>query len=76
MARAAGFHTDQTGLQPLEEGQHLTPAQRLADNHLARLIYAVYLENVLGQIQPDGGSLHNGWLLLLVVLDGNHTFGT
>jgi len=31
------------------------------------------LENVLGQIEADGGNVHGGWLLLLVVYDGNHT---
>jgi len=34
---------------------------------------SVDLENVLGQIEADSGNIHGGWLLLLVVLDGNHT---
>lgn len=76
VARAAGLHADQAGLEPAEERHHLTTAQRPADNHCAGAVDAVDLKNVLGQIEADGANLHGGWLLLLVVLDGNHTFGT
>jgi len=68
MARAAGLHADQTGLEPLKERHHPAPAQRFADDHFSRLIDGVHLKNVLGQIQADGANFHGGWLLLLVVL--------
>ncbi len=75
VARAAGLHADQTGLELAEERHHLAPAQRPADDNLSRLIDSVDLKNVLGQIEADGANIHNGWLLLLVV-DSNHNFGT
>jgi hypothetical protein len=73
MARAARFHANQTGLKPAEEWYHLTPTQRPTDDNFSHVINGVYLKNVLGQINADSANLHNGWLLLLVVLDGNHT---
>jgi hypothetical protein len=76
MARAARLHADQAGLELAEKRDHLAAAQRLAQNDISPFINAVNLKDVLGQIQPNGGNLHDGWLLLLVVLDGNHNFGT
>lgn len=38
MSAATGFHRENTGLQPAEEGQHLTPPQLLAQNRLPRSI--------------------------------------
>ena len=73
MARAARFYANQTGLKFAEERRHLATTQGLADNDLSRLINAVNLKNVLRQINANSRNLHDGWLLLLVVLDGNHT---
>ncbi len=60
VARAARLDADQTGLQLGEERHHLAPAQRSADDDLAGVVDAVDLENVLGQIDADGGYLHGG----------------
>jgi hypothetical protein len=76
VARATCLHADQTRLQFAEERHHLAPAQRSTDDHVGGIINTVNLEYVLGQIEPDGGNIHDGWFPLLVVLDGNHTFGT
>jgi hypothetical protein len=73
MARAARFHANQTGLKIAEERRHLPTTQGLADNDLSRFINPMNLKNVLRQINANGRNLHNGWLLLLVVFDGNHT---
>jgi hypothetical protein len=43
--RGAGFDTDQTRRQLLEERQHRPPLQLAADDHLTRGINAVNLEN-------------------------------
>jgi hypothetical protein len=75
VARAAGLHTHQTRLQLAEERDHLAPAQRPADDHLAGVVNTVKLKHVLGQIEADSANIHGGWLLLLVV-DDNHHFGT
>ena len=76
VARAAGLHANQAGLKLAEERHHLAPTQRFADNNFYGRIRSMYLKNVLGQIKTDGGNLHDGWLLLLVVADDNHHFGT
>ena len=73
MARAARLHADQTGLKLTEKRQHLPTPQRPADDDLSTVVNRVNLENVLGQIEANNANIHGGWLLLLVVLDGNHT---
>jgi hypothetical protein len=75
VARAARLHADQARLQLAEQRQHLTPAQRPADDHLARVVNTMDLKNVLREIETYGANIHGGWLLLLVV-DDNHNFGT
>ena len=62
-------------MQACRRQHHLTPAQRAADNYLARAVDGVNLENILREIETDGAYIHGGWLLLLVVED-NHNFGT
>jgi hypothetical protein len=48
--RGAGFDTDQTWRQLLEERQDRTPLQLPANNHLAASVNAVNLENRLGDV--------------------------
>jgi hypothetical protein len=48
--RAAGFDTDQTWRQLLEERQHIPTLQLPANDHLATSVNAVNLENRLGDV--------------------------
>ena len=48
--RGAGFDTDQTRRQLLEERQDIATLQLPANNHLAASVNAVNLENRLGDI--------------------------
>ena len=50
MRRAAGFNTDQTWRQLLEERQDIATLQLPANNHLPASVNAVYLENRLGDV--------------------------
>jgi hypothetical protein len=58
VARCAGFDADEAGRQSLEERQHLRPAQRPIEGDLSGLGNSVDMEDVLGQIEADGGNLH------------------
>ena len=49
------------------------PTQRPADDTLSHVIHGVCSKNVLGQINADSANFQSGWLLLLVVVDDNHT---
>jgi hypothetical protein len=73
MARAAGLNADKTGRKLAEERYHLATTQCPSDNNSARLINAMDLKNVLGEINAHRGNSHSGWLLLFVVPDENHT---
>ena len=53
MRRVAGLDADQARRKLLEERTHLRAQQCLASNGRALRIYAVNLENVLGQIEDD-----------------------
>ena len=57
MSATTGFQRDNTGLQPAEERQHLTPPQLLAQNRLPRSICPVDLKHILRQIEPDCDNL-------------------
>jgi hypothetical protein len=48
--RAAGFDTDQTWRQLLEERQDIATLQLPANNHLSASVNAVNLENRLGDV--------------------------
>jgi methionine aminopeptidase len=48
--RGAGFHTDQTWRQLLEERQHIATLQLAANDSLAASVNAVNLENRLGDV--------------------------
>ena len=50
-------------------------SQASAQNHLASFVNPVELENVLRNVDADGGNLAHGWLLFLVIFDDHH-FGT
>jgi len=63
MRRRACFHTDQTRRQLREEHHHLRAAQLLAEDDATVGPDAVKLENVLGEIDADGGDLHGECLL-------------
>jgi len=49
--RGAGFDTDQTGRQLLEERQDVAALQLAANEHLAASVDAVNLENRLGDVE-------------------------
>src|SRR5258706_13812364 len=51
--RGAGFDTDQTGRQLLEERQDVAALQLAANDHLAASVDAVNLENRLGDVETD-----------------------
>jgi hypothetical protein len=63
---AAGFNADQEWLQVGEVGVHLGTFQLLAHCDFAALIHAVYLENILCQINTNCRNLHFLKLLSLV----------
>jgi hypothetical protein len=48
--RAAGFDTDHTWRQFLEDRQDVAPLQLPANNHLSASVNAVNLENRLGDV--------------------------
>jgi hypothetical protein len=48
--RRAGFYTDQTWRQLLEERQHIATLQLAANDSLAASVNAVNLENRLGNV--------------------------
>ena len=73
VARATGLHGDQAGLKLAKEWYPPAPTQRPAEDTLSNVIDGVYLKNVLGQINADSANFHSAWLLLLVVVDDNHT---
>ena len=58
MRGGAGLEPNKTRRQILEKLNYLATPQLLADNYLLGAIYAVDLEHVLGDIQPDRGSFH------------------
>jgi hypothetical protein len=51
--RGAGFDTDQTRRQLLEEHQDIATLQFPANDHLAPSVNAVNLENRIGDIQTN-----------------------
>ena len=75
MRRRAGFHADQTRRQAGKERNDLATSQAFDYDRCARLIDAMDLKNVLGQVQPNCCNLVHGWLPLLVIFDDHH-FGT
>ena len=60
----AGLHADQAGWQRSEIGDDLAAPEAALDDDVARLVHAVDLEDVLGQVEADRCNLHGGWLLL------------
>jgi hypothetical protein len=58
MRAAAGFHTNQAGLNPGEEQQQLCPSQRSVEGDLFVFCDPVNLKNVLGQVEADCCNLH------------------
>ena len=58
MNGSAGFHADQARRNFAKEVDDLLAPQLTADDDLARTIYAVHLEHVLGEINADGANLH------------------
>jgi len=53
MGSTTGFKADQAWRQIREKRQYSYPFQFLADHILPVLILAVYLEILLGNVQPD-----------------------
>ena len=58
MARPTGFNANQTGIEFCKERQHLGAAQRLVESNRSIFTNAVYLENILGEINANRGNLH------------------
>src|ERR1700745_2533868 len=58
MSGSAGFHADQARRNFAKEVDDLLAPQLTADDHLARIVHAVDLEHVLGEINADGVNLH------------------
>jgi hypothetical protein len=58
MSGSAGFHTDQASGKLAKDVQDLLAPQLTSDDNLARTIYAVNLEYVLGEINADGVNMH------------------
>jgi len=57
---AAGFHADDCGRQVGEEFEQLAVTQGLLQGYLAMRIGAAHTENVLGQVNSLGSSIHDG----------------
>ncbi len=66
MRRRTGLYADQTWRQLVEKGNDLTAPQLPADHRLTLSVNAVYLKDVLRNIQTDRGSVHLGRLPLHV----------
>ena len=62
MRGGAGFHADKTRRQPAEKPQDIAATQLLAQQHIARRINTVKLEDVLRDVQTDRGKLLHGRL--------------
>ncbi len=62
MRRRAGLQADQARREFLEKCNDLTAPQLAADHHLTLSVNAVYLKDVLRNIQTDRGSVHLGQL--------------
>src|SRR6516164_9300209 len=58
MSGSAGFHADQARRNFAKEVDDLLAPQLTADDHLARIVHAVDLEHVLGEINADSVNLH------------------
>ena len=58
MSGSASFHADQASRNLPKEVDDLLAPQLAGDDDLARTIYAVHLEHVLGEINADGANLH------------------
>ena len=58
MSSSAGFHTDQARRILAKKFNDLLAPQLTADDDLARIVHAVNLEHVLGEINADGANLH------------------
>ena len=71
MRRTTGFHADHTSRQGLEECQKLRPLDLLVEDLAPGRRNAVYLENVLGQIQAHGLYCH--WMAPFLAVDDNCT---
>jgi len=67
MRGATSFHADEAKGKLGEERQNLRPPQRFADDDVSLRVDGMDLKDALGQIKPEGGDLHGGWLLYRVV---------
>jgi hypothetical protein len=70
----AGFHADQTGWQRGEVGDDLSTPEAPLHDDVARLVHAMDLEDLLGQVEADRGNLHLDGSPL--VLFDSHHLGT
>jgi transposase len=70
----AGFHADQTGWQRGEVGDDLGAPEAALHDGVARLVYAMHLEDVLGQVEADRCNLDLDGSPL--VLFDSHQLGT
>jgi hypothetical protein len=72
VCRCTCLHADPTGRKLGKERQHLTPREPLSQHNGTVGVDAVYLEDVLGQIETDSGNLHDGRLLSCVAINDDH----
>lgn len=61
----ASLNADQARRQCPEESNDIVAAQPVAAHNRASTIDPVDLEDMLGDIQPNGGNLLHGWLSLM-----------
>ena len=70
----AGFHADQTGWQRGKVGDDLSAPEAALHDGVARLVHAVDLEDMLGEVEADRCNLHVDGSPL--VLFDSHQLGT
>jgi hypothetical protein len=71
----ARLHPDTTRRSIRKERSNLAATQAPAHDNVPGLVNPVELENVLREIDADGGNVAHGWFLFLVILD-DHQLGT
>jgi hypothetical protein len=58
MSSSAGFHADQARRNLAKKFNDLPASQLSADDDVTRIVHAVDLEHILGEINADGANLH------------------
>jgi hypothetical protein len=74
MSAAAGFYPDKAGRLLREDAKHLATSQPTVDYRRAITIRTMNLENMLGQILPDGANLLHGTIPSIVAFEQRPRF--